>query len=579
VPSLKDLATNLANYNYYSGVGTFDANRLPFGRDRAGDGDSNQPFVVRKIDQRWSPSNFNDTLTPFGAVTTVTRTIADVVRVSKFLYTTIQGPLFLLKQTGLQRMNPNIRQIDASPAGGKGTIRTQTYNPLGINTIAQVGLAGAGLHLLKHGILPGFSGERDNYERFIHLADAKGENRLNSLSVYLSNNIDDSGRYDYRSYILKYSGGPKSFYGIGNTTLNRYSYFLTTKYIDGERADSNNGFIYIPHAQYQSLTDRNTIQINLNKGTQDDNVFTFGQNKDFREYKNKLNKEQFANKYTTLASSDYTTKNIERRVGVARVRSADQRVNYTSSADTADRINAVSLYYSSAPPLETQDINDNNVNAANIRDLIKFRIKSLDNDNSKYGVYMIFRAYLSNIRRTVNSKWDAYKYVGRGESFYAYDGFTETITFSFVIAASSRAEMKPLYQKLNYLISTLTPDYREAKSRGNIAELTIGDFVLYQPGIITSFDMNIDEDSNWEIAYLEPDSGVTGADTDMHELPQLIKCNMTFIPIYNFLPRKSSEAPFIGIDGMSEPDKINKQWLKGTNTKLSEFRTTKKEEV
>ena len=570
MPSLKDLATNLANYNYYSGVGTFDANRLPFGRDKVGGGDSNQPFVVRRIDQRWSPSNFNDSLTPFGAVTTLTRTVADVVRVSKFMFTTVQGPLFLLKQTGLQRMNPNIRQIDANPLGGKVTIRTQTYNPLGVNTLAQVGLAGTGLHLLKHGILPGFSGQRDNYQKFIYDADKEGRNRLKSLTKELS------GEDNSRSYILKYSGGPKSFYGIGNTTLDRYSYFLTTKYINGE---TNEGFIYVPHALLQSMNG-NTIKININKGTEETNTFTFGENKDFREYKNKLNKEQFSDQYTTLASSDYTTKNIERRVGVARVRSADQRVNYTSSADTADRINAVSLYYSNAPSLkdsEIQDINDKNVNADTVRDLIKFRIKSLDNDNSKFGVYMVFRAYLSNIRRTVNSKWDAYKYVGRGESFYAYDGFTETITFSFVIAASSRAEMKPLYQKLNYLISTLTPDYKNAKSRGNIAELTIGDFVLYQPGIITSFDMNIDEDSNWEIAYLEPDSGVTGADTDMHELPQLIKCNMTFIPIYNFLPRKSSEAPFIGIDGMSEPDKKNKQWLRGTSDKLREFRTKEKD--
>jgi hypothetical protein len=132
--------------------------------------------------------------------------------------------------------------------------------------------------------------------------------------------------------------------------------------------------------------------------------------------------------------------------------------------------------------------------------------------------------------------------------------------------------MKPLYQKLNYLISTLTPDYKNAKSRGNIAELTIGDFVLYQPGIITSFDMNIDEDSNWEIAIDEPENGV---DTDMHELPQLIKCNMTFIPIYNFLPRKSSEAPFIGIDGMREK-KPGQMWLSGSDAKLSEFRATSK---
>jgi hypothetical protein len=82
--------------------------------------------------------------------------------------------------------------------------------------------------------------------------------------------------------------------------------------------------------------------------------------------------------------------------------------------------------------------------------------------------------------------------------------------------------------------------------------------------------MNIDEDSNWEIALQEPEADATGVDADMHELPHLIKCNMTFIPIYNFLPRKSSEAPFIGIDGMSEPKKEKKQWLKGTGDRLKE---------
>jgi hypothetical protein len=181
---------------------------------------------------------------------------------------------------------------------------------------------------------------------------------------------------------------------------------------------------------------------------------------------------------------------------------------------------------------------------------------------------MVFRAYISNIKRTVNSKWDPYKYVGRGESFYAYDGFTETITLNFTIAASTRAEMKPLYQKLNYLISSLTPDYSSAGlMRGNISELTIGDFVLKQPGIITSLDIIIDEDSNWEIALQEPDAQPNEPDADMHELPQLLKCSMTFIPIYNFLPRKNAEAPFIGIDGLSET-KEKKQWLKGINDKL-----------
>lgn len=581
MPSLQDLATNLANYQYYSGKGTFNANKLPFGRDTPGGGNSGQPFVVRKIDQRWSPSNITDSLTPFGAVTAVTRTLKDVERITKFMYNSTQGPMFLIKQTGLQAMNPNINQLEVGQPDKK-LIESQIYNPLGINTLAQVGVVASGLRFKKSGLLPKVS-DNTSYENYILKNDRENNNRLNSLSVYLSNDSNI-----YRNYVLKYQGGSESFFGIGTTTINRYSYILTTDYLQ-QRSATNNGFSYIPYAQYQSLNAQKEIAIDLNKGRDgdtgvtDSNLFTFGQKSDFREYKNKLNESQFDTKYTTLATSGYDKLNLESRIGMPRVRKPQDRVNYDSSADTADRLNAISLYYAEGPAVTTVDINGNPVNTDGspesfIRDIIKFRIKILDNDkrpsakasqkNGSFGVYIVFRAYISNIRRNVISKWDPYKYVGRGESFYAYDGFTETITYSFVIAASSRAEMKPLYQKLNYLISSMAPDYKDNLMRGNIAELTIGDFLLYQPGIITNFDMTIDEDSNWEIALQEPDTGDTGVDTDMHELPQLIKCNMTFIPIYNFLPRKSSEAPFIGIDGMSEPDKVKKQWLKGTEDKL-----------
>ena len=586
MPSLQDLATNLANYQYYSGIGTFNANKLPFGRDTPGGGDSGQPFVIRKIDQRWSPSNMTDSLTPFGAITTVTRTVKDVERVSKFMFNSTMGPMFLIKQTGLQAMNPNIDQLEVGQSDKK-LISTQIYNPLGLNTLAEVAVVGAGIHFKKHGLLPGVS-DTTKYENYILKNDRENNNRLNSLSVYLSNNLKD-----YRDYVLKYKGGPESFFGIGSTTINRYGRLLATDYLE-ERSATNNGFSYIPYAQYQSLNSQKEIQIDLNTGrdgntgAENSNVFKFGQYSDFREYKNKLNKAQFADKYTTLATSKYDKLNLETRIGVAKVRKPQDRVDYTSEASTADRINAIGLYYAAGPAESKIDVNGKAVNdgtpQTSIRDIIKFRIKILDNDKrpvakasskeGSFGVYIVFRAYISNIRRNVVSKWDAYKYVGRGESFYAYDGFTETVTYSFVIAASSRAEMKPLYQKLNYLISSMAPDYKDNLMRGNIAELTIGDFLLYQPGIITNFDMNIDEDSNWEIALQEPDTGDTGTDTDMHELPQLIKCNMTFIPIYNFLPRKSFKAPFIGIDGMSEKEKVNKQWLKDPSNNLKESKGT-----
>ena len=575
MPLLEQLVQNLNNYRYYSGKGTFNANNLPYGNDRPGGGSSNQPFVVRGVDTRWSPSNFDDGLTPFGMVTLASRTASDLSRVTQFLYTTVKGPLFLLKQTGLQRSNPNIKQIDVN-VFDKKIIPTQLYNPLGLNTLAQVALGPLGARFTKHGLIPQTESER-SYEKYILTEEAEGRNRLSNL-------LDRLGDPTI-NVLYKYGGGPQSTFGIGNTSIKRYykSIFRENDPI----LDPKSGFVSIPIRNLQTIT-RGTILVDPYRTVEDyetqaatvgeknvpENEYTLGSKLDFREYKNSLINNSVSTGRTKLPYSNYDKYNLEDRIGVARVRTASERENYNSVAKTADRINAISLYYSNDPKVG-KDVNDTVITAEGILDMVKFRIKVYDNDRAldpkektSYGVYMVFRAYISNIKRTVNSKWDPYKYVGRGESFYAYDGFTETITLNFTIAASTRAEMKPLYQKLNYLISSLTPDYSSAGlMRGNISELTIGDFVLKQPGIITSLDIIIDEDSNWEIALQEPDAQPNEPDADMHELPQLLKCSMTFIPIYNFLPRKNAEAPFIGIDGLSET-KEKKQWLKGINDKL-----------
>jgi hypothetical protein len=123
--------------------------------------------------------------------------------------------------------------------------------------------------------------------------------------------------------------------------------------------------------------------------------------------------------------------------------------------------------------------------------------------------------------------------------------------------------MKPLYQKLNYLKSSLAPDYKNNRMRGNIAELTIGDYIKYQPGIITSLGTSLPEGAPWEIAMEEPE-GTNSSDDIMHELPQILKVDLSFTPIYNFLPRKSSESPFIGIDS----DRPRADWIKVTQAKL-----------
>jgi hypothetical protein len=570
--SLADLANNLSNFQYYSGLGNFNANSLP-----ANDGQ----LIVRNPGQQWS-LGLSDTLTPFGATTTVNRTLADVRRITKLLYTTPQGPQFLIKQTGLQFSNPNIEHDGEAlptnrPTTGQGFFRnvgnsisnfankisndygpTRIYNPLGLSTLAQVGLVAGGAHLNKHGLLPGNT-DTNAYTNYILQKDNSGNNRLSKLTTDLLNSN--------QIFIMKYKGGSGSILGIGDTTINRRSYILSTNY-------GNNT---IPLANLLTSfgdINRRTIRLDPNKIEADAaNTDILGNNVDFRSVINKIAGS------VVLASSNYTKLNMVSRIGSSRARlSTEDRINYASpDPGSSDKVNKVSLFYGTsvreAINILAKDVNDNQITGENTNDLIKFRIKSFDNDSqNKSGVYMIFRAYINNVKRGIQSKWNPYNYVGRGESFYLYDGFTETISLQFTIIASSRSEMKPLYQKLNYLISTMTPDYNaQNRMRGNISELTIGDFIKYQPGIITNLDIIVDEDANWEIAMNEGDASAPGIDYEMHELPHMLKCNMTFIPIYNFLPRKSAEAPFIGIDDTESKNSI-KDWtstdFQGINSKL-----------
>ena len=574
MPSLADLANNLSNFQYYSGLGNFNANSLP-----ASDGQ----LIVKEPGQKWS-LGLQDTLTPFGAVTTVNRTLADIKRVTKFLYTTPQGPQFLIKQTGLQFSNPNLEHNGEAlptnkPTKGQGFFGnignsisnfankisndygpTRIYNPLGLSTLAEVGLVAAGAHLNKHGLLPGKT-ETTAYTNYILTKDGNGNNRLSNLTKQLSDTKIN------QTFIMKYKGGAGSTYGIGSTTINRFSYILTNVYNGGNQIPLQNLLTTF------GTSNSRTLRLDPNKIEADAaNTIELGENTDFRSVINKIAGT------TVLMSSDYKNKNIEKRIGIARARKNNEdRTNYASDVPLAsDHINKISLFYSDAVRGEvlSKFTDVNGIEVGKTADMIKFRIKSFDNDSANgAGVYMIFRAYLNNIKRGIQSKWSPYNYVGRGESFYLYDGFTESITFQFTIMASSRSEMKPLYQKLNYLMSTLTPDYnKQNRMRGNISELTIGDFIKYQPGVITSLDIIVDEDTNWDIALEENSTDgdgniIPGRDTDMHELPHMLKCNMSFIPIYNFLPRKSAEAPFIGIDD-SENKNTGKDWTEANSVGL-----------
>lgn len=241
-------------------------------------------------------------------------------------------------------------------------------------------------------------------------------------------------------------------------------------------------------------------------------------------------------------SPNYRGKNVDVRTnqaqpgiqGGGRIGDTSKNVwNYgipANELEALDKINAMPMYDGTGPDTSKA-----------INDLVKFRIAAINNDKSDgSAVYMHFRAFLDSFSDSYNATWNAVNYVGRGDTLYNYGGFGRTISLSFTTAAQSKAELIPMYKKLNYLASTLAPDYTDAGfMRGNLVRLTVGGYLYEQPGFITSLTYDIPQESPWEIG-IDADGNY---DSSVKELPHMIKVSsFAFTPIHNFLPEKPNSA-------------------------------------
>jgi len=208
----------------------------------------------------------------------------------------------------------------------------------------------------------------------------------------------------------------------------------------------------------------------------------------------------------------------------------------TNKDQRIDKINALDIHR----------VKDETFTDVAYRDLIRFRFEAIDTNNPTEVDAMVFRAFLDSYGDSYNSEWNNFKYNGRGEDFYTYGGFKRSVNFGFKIAAQSRFEMKPLYRKLNYLATTLAPDYavgEQGVMRGNFIRVTIGALLDRVPGFLTSMDIKWQKDYPFEIAIANPETGET--DNEMQVLPHVLDISCNFTPIHDFVPRKSAtDSPF-----------------------------------
>ena len=171
------------------------------------------------------------------------------------------------------------------------------------------------------------------------------------------------------------------------------------------------------------------------------------------------------------------------------------------------------------------------------RDLIKFFFtgpKVTPYAEKEKDDVMQFRAYITSLSDTHNPNWTAQQMVGRADPNYHYTGYSRDLSLDFTVYASSRLEMKPIWQKLNMLAGYTAPSYGEVAPVGPWMRITIGDLFVQQPAIISSLSYTLlDSDTTWEINLKNRDN--------MCELPHKVSVSIGFHLITDYLPQKGGQ--------------------------------------
>jgi hypothetical protein len=539
-----------------------DLKSLKFGKDRIGGGSSNQPYIKTPIPEKLGEFGYlNQDFILRGGTKALTNSALDVVRLGKY-FTDIRNPsglLFVVKQNLLSRMAVRTQ-------ASTGLLNEGIYTPL--STLAEAGGVAFGLHVNKQGLNP-FSGlltagtyTPNLYADQIKDSTSPAWKNFDRLNVLYKNKVanDPTLINKIRGIdinlnnvnILSYQGGPGSALGIGKTYIKFAD--QRTQYTEKENNPLNQNKVLTytnsqlanigetpPNAIFTRIEGQLTnIQLENQNGNsfviQDRFTTTVG---DFRSLLRGRSTPTQKELGLSPLSPDYLTKNIEQRVNLGNPGDkngkdlnnyTDGVVNGAASSLSYDRITALQLYRSEF--VDTGSVFGNPTN-----DLVQFRIQAISNLPNEQDTFIHFRAFLDSISDSYEASWDATKYLGRGESFYTYNGFNRKVSLSWTVAAQSKAELIPMYQKLNYLASTLAPDYSPTGGymRGNLIKLTIGGYFYEQPGFITGLSFDIAEDTSWEIGI----DSIGERDTTVSEVPHVIRVkSFSFTPIHEFVPRK-----------------------------------------
>ena len=508
----------------------------------------------------------------------------------------VYNPLNTVLQAGLVSVGGHLNKQGLNPFAGMG----------GLGVLSNLGgVPNYGDYFRQSGTLQ-FSPLRGTYRRLFN----DGATDIPGTADKNAKNID------------QYPGGPGSILGIGNTTINlatdntgaplrtglpfvptsnqgfvsgslvvtkpisdttnsplRLALGLTNKYnnLPLAQASGSSNFLIGPITNTNanifalSTTKPGDILTSYLPAIQKQDTYTYDQEllavqastyqtlgpiQDFRKViRSKFSGSSgFSGTMAAAQAPDYVTQNIENRVLLGNPGTSFKNLNsYTAGTGNGplDKITALELYRSEYVTQKKEKKND----------LVKFRIAAIDSDTPNFKVFMHFRAFLDSFQDQYAAEWADTKYIGRGEKFFNYNGFSRTISIGWTVFAQSKEELIPMYKKLNYLASNLAPDYSNyGYMRGPLVQMTVGGYLYEMPGFMTSLNYDIPAESPWEIGISDADDA--GNDTSVKELPHMIKVTCQFTPIHEFIPRKNPLQFQDDNNSADVPVGHNPEWVK-----------------
>ena len=515
----------------------------------------------------------------------------DFARIDRFLLYFPQGRAFTDKQRFLLRSNPILET--GYTGGVENTrlypVRSTRFGLGSTNLMEQIAAGGTGFHIPNAGGTVDDLLNPFNVYSYIVPHKDKLENRLVSLyNLKVRPGGPEPGFNERNETIIRLGltpkqdvanlsitpGGPDSLYGVGFTAIRKstdflgapintsdapffigpssrnikgltvqgtdlgqntldYNNFIVSDFFKIPGLDNNIQGINLPNLDQQNSSDyirANKIPESLRPIDDRRNFsYTMGYNRLLSGSKNgelasTIRFNDFRNGVInkSILSSDYTTGSMITRINIgspgARI---NNRTDINAVNDIAqDKLNLVDNYIA-----DNDDVKFNEDKS----DLIKFAFHTIDNTNPNRNVNTHFRALLTGYSDSFTPEWNAVRYAGRGENFYTYQGFDRDVSFSFKVAAQTKSEMAVLYRKVNYLLSTVYPDYDNDTGfmRGNLTRLTVGDLFNRTPGVLQSLNVTVNDEYPWEIALGK----------NMLQTPHILDIAVAWTPILQDLPR------------------------------------------